>query len=184
MGRPSGAGVPVVTRGGPSGGVPAPVRGAAGNGARAGGRGMAESTDGERRMAKRPQLTGRAAILAIVVCANAMSLAYPVREYIAQRRHISQLQQQQTRELEAIKALDDRRKQLQDPGYIKRQARERLFYCDPGHKCYVVMGEKPAEGKGTAGEKKVAGPPWYQTLWESVEAADTGKGQKVAKPAG
>ncbi|MEV4248419.1 septum formation initiator family protein [Streptosporangium canum] len=135
-------------------------------------------------MAKRPQLTGRAAILAIVVCAIAMSLAYPVREYIAQRRQISQLQQQQVRELEAIKALDDRHKQLQDPGYIKRQARERLFYCDPGHKCYVVMGREHSEGKGTTGEKKVVRPPWYQTLWESVEAADTGKGQKAAGDAG
>ncbi|MDP9865008.1 MULTISPECIES: FtsB family cell division protein [Streptosporangium] len=135
-------------------------------------------------MAKRPQLTGRAAILAIVVCAIAMSLAYPVREYIAQRRQIAQLQQQQTRELEAIKALDDRRKQLQDPGYIKRQARERLYYCDPGHKCFVVMGREPSAGKGTAGEKKAVGPPWYETLWESVEAADTGKGQKAAGAAG
>ncbi|MFJ2028804.1 septum formation initiator family protein [Streptosporangium sp. NPDC087985] len=135
-------------------------------------------------MAKRPQLTGRAAILAVVVCAIAMSLAYPIREYIAQRRYIAHLQQQQAKELEAIKALDDRRKQLQDPGYIKRQARERLLYCDPGHTCYVVMGEKPAEGKGAAGEKKVVRPPWYQTLWESVEAADTGQGQKAAKPTG
>ncbi|WP_433245613.1 FtsB family cell division protein [Streptosporangium sp. CA-135522] len=135
-------------------------------------------------MAKRPQLTGRAAILAIVVCAIAMSLAYPVRAYIEQRRQISQLLQQQTRELEAIKALDDRRKQLQDPGYIKRMARERLHYCDPGHKCYVVMGKQATEGKGTTGEKKVVRPPWYETLWESVEAADTGKGHKAAEATG
>lgn len=135
-------------------------------------------------MAKRPQLTGRAAVLAVVVCANAISLAYPIREYVAQRRSIAQLQQENGRELAAIKALDDRRKQLQDPGYIKRQARERLFHCDAGQKCYVVMGEPPSPGKGTVGEKKAAVPPWYQTLWESVEAADTGKGKKAAKAAG
>jgi cell division protein FtsB len=134
-------------------------------------------------MAKRPQLTGRAAVLAIVVCAIAMSLAYPIREYVAQRRTIAQLQQEQSKELAAIKDLDDRRKQLQDPGYIKRQARERLFYCGPMQKCYVVMGEQPSEGRGTAGEKKAAKPPWYQTLWESVEAADTGKGTKAAAKA-
>ena len=32
------------------------------------------------------RLTSRAAVLAVVVCAIALSLAYPVREYIAQRR--------------------------------------------------------------------------------------------------
>ena len=91
---------------------------------------------------------------------------------------IAQLQQEKARELAAIKDLDDRRKQLQDPGYIKRQARERLFYCDPGQKCYVVMGEQPSPGKGTAGEKKAVRPPWYQTLWESVEAARHGEGHQ------
>ncbi|MFC4058441.1 septum formation initiator family protein [Planomonospora corallina] len=128
---------------------------------------------------KRPQLTGRAAVLAVVVCAIAMSLAYPVREYIAQRRNIAQLEQEKARELAAIKALEDRRRQLQDPGYIKRQARERLFYCEPGQKCYVVMDDRPGGGAETAAPKKAAVPPWYQTLWESVEAADTGKGRRA-----
>ncbi|MEV7007117.1 septum formation initiator family protein [Streptosporangium sp. NPDC051022] len=132
-------------------------------------------------MAKRPQLTGRAAVLAIVVCAIAMSLAYPVRELVAQRRDIAQLEQQQARELAAIKEQEDRNRQLRDPGFIKRQGRERIFYCDPGHKCYVVMKDKPTQGKGTPVEKKTAGPPWYQTLWESVEAADSGNGAKVAE---
>ncbi|MGW2200146.1 hypothetical protein ACWCSH_48505, partial [Streptosporangium sp. NPDC001682] len=62
-------------------------------------------------MATRPQLTGRAAVLAIVVCAIAMSLAYPIREYVAQRRQIAQLEQEKAREIAAIKALDDRHKQ-------------------------------------------------------------------------
>ncbi|GAA3126320.1 hypothetical protein GCM10010466_16510 [Planomonospora alba] len=128
---------------------------------------------------KRPQLTGRAAVLAVVVCAIAMSLAYPIREYITQRRNIAQLEQEKARELAAIKELEDRRRQLQDPGYIKRQARERLFYCDPGQKCYVVMDDEPAGGTGTAAPKRTATPPWYQTLWESVEAADTGTGRRA-----
>ena len=34
-------------------------------------------------------------MLAVVFCAIALSLAYPVREYIAQRRQIDQLEAQQ-----------------------------------------------------------------------------------------
>ena len=57
--------------------------------------------DNDRRSAGRPQagatgprFTSRAAVLAVVMCAIALSLAYPVREYIAQRRQIDQLQAQ------------------------------------------------------------------------------------------
>ena len=39
----------------------------------------------------RPRFTSRAAVLAVVLCAIALSLAYPVREYIGQRRQIDQL---------------------------------------------------------------------------------------------
>nr|WP_221473476.1 septum formation initiator family protein [Planomonospora venezuelensis] len=126
-------------------------------------------------------MTGRAAVLAVVVCAIAMSLAYPVREYIAQRRNVAELKQQQARLLAEIKALDDESRQLRDPAYRKRLARERLFYCEPGQKCYVVMDDTPEQAKGTAEEKQaVAKPPWYETLWESVEAVDAGRGRKAA----
>ncbi|MFF4412518.1 septum formation initiator family protein [Streptosporangium sp. NPDC001559] len=140
-------------------------------------------------MARRPQLTGRAAVLAIVVCAIAMSLAYPIREYVAQRRYIAQLEQQRAKELAEIKEQEDRYRQHFDPGYIKRQGRERLFYCDPGRKCYVVMRERQGQSQGQggsipAGGKKAVTSPWYQTLWESVEAADSGTGAKVAGTGG
>ena len=37
------------------------------------------------------RLTGRAAVLAVVICAIALSLAYPIREYVNQRRQIDAL---------------------------------------------------------------------------------------------
>jgi hypothetical protein len=126
-------------------------------------------------MAGRPQLTGRAAILAIVVCAIAMSLAYPVREYIAQRRELIQLREEQERELAALRAAEERGRQLLDPNYSKKLARERLFYCDPGQKCFVVMqDEQERQQKRVAkdGGKSARQQPWYEVLWKSVEAAD------------
>ena len=41
----------------------------------------------------RRRLTGRAAILALVICALAVSLAYPLRQYVEQRSLIAELQQ-------------------------------------------------------------------------------------------
>ena len=124
--------------------------------------------------AKRPQLTGRAAILAVVVCAIAMSLAYPVREYVAQRRQIAQLEEQQAKALRKLQQLEERRRRLEDPEYIKRLAKERLFFCEPGADCYQVLDEGEAEATAKVGTKPPERPAWYVTLWRSFEAADKG----------
>ncbi|NRQ34457.1 septum formation initiator family protein [Nonomuraea sp. NN258] len=130
-------------------------------------------------MAKRPQLTGRAAILAIVVCAIAMSLAYPVRETISMRRDIAALEAEKARVEAEKQALIARDRQIRDPNWIKKTLKERLHYCGVGEKCFVVM--EPEQGKQqTAVKQPAAAPPWYQTLWESVEAADRGNGRRAA----
>ena len=46
-------------------------------------------TAGEGREPRKTNLTGRAAMLALVVCLLAISLAYPLREYLSQRGEIS-----------------------------------------------------------------------------------------------
>ncbi|MCC5574243.1 septum formation initiator family protein [Microtetraspora sp. AC03309] len=131
-------------------------------------------------MAKRPQLTGRAAILAVVVCAIAMSLAYPFREYIAQRRQIAELEQEQAQALQHLRNLEDQRRKLEDPDYIKQLAKKRLHYCEPDAKCYVLLDGKDKTVTVKAEAKKSGTAPWYVTLWQSVQAADAGDGQKAA----
>ncbi|MET7328577.1 septum formation initiator family protein [Nonomuraea sp. NPDC005650] len=129
-------------------------------------------------MAKRPQLTGRAAILAVVVCAIAMSLAYPVREYISLRRSIAEHRAEKARVEAEKQTLLARDRQSDDPNWIKKTAKERLHYCGPGEKCYVVMDQRQIKEQ-TAVQQQPALPPWYQTLWESVEAADKGTGRRA-----
>ncbi|WP_283135420.1 FtsB family cell division protein [Rhizohabitans arisaemae] len=129
-------------------------------------------------MVKRPQLTGRAAILAVVVCVIAMSLAYPFREYVAQRRQIEQLQREQETALVELRELERQRQQLSDPNYIKGEARRRLHMCDPGEKCYVVLDDEQTPEDQQA-EVAVNRLPWYQMLWESVEAARDGTGRRA-----
>lgn len=135
-------------------------------------------------MAKRPQLTGRAAILAVVVCAIAMSLAYPVREYIANRRDLAALQEEKARVDSETRRIAQQAEQIKDPNDIKRRAKEELHYCGAGEKCYVVMDSPPEQAKTAVKQQAAAPPPWYQTLWESVEAADKGTGHKAGTTGG
>ena len=116
------------------------------------------------------RLTGRAAVLAVVICAIALSLAYPVREYMAQRQQIGQLVAQQQTMLTQVKGLQAEQAKLSDRSYIEQLAREELDMCFPGTQCYVVEGSHPLSTNTRA---QPSGPaPWYAKLWQSVQQAD------------
>src|SRR5512139_3204287 len=135
----------------------------------------ARARSGDRpsdRPSPRGHLTSRAAVLAVVVCAIGLSLAYPVREYIAQRQEIAQLRHQERIAQREVEELALRKQRLGDESYIKREARRRLNYCMPGEKCYVVLDGSGADGQQAPQGGPPRRPPWYETLWKSVEAAD------------
>jgi cell division protein FtsB len=73
--------------------------------------------------ARSTRLTGRAALLAVVICAIALSLAYPVREYIAQRQQIDQLLAEQQTMTAQVQALTEQRTKLSQAWYIEQEAR-------------------------------------------------------------
>ena len=118
----------------------------------------------------RPRFTSRAAVLAVVLCAIALSLAYPVREYIGQRRQIDQLTAQRATAEAAVRRLQAEDKKLTSPAYVEQQARDRLHMCMPDQTCYVVIpGKKPPVAVAPAPAPVT---PWYEKLWGSVRAAN------------
>ena len=121
--------------------------------------------------AARPtRLTGRAALLAVVICAIALSLAYPVREYIAQRQQIDQLLALQQANAAQVQALQQQDGKLTQAWYIEQQAEDELHMCFPNEQCYqVVSGQSKPQA---ASKPRVAADPWYATLWQSVQRAD------------
>ena len=126
-----------------------------------------------RRPARQPhqtRLTGRAALLAVVICAIALSLAYPVREYIAQRRQVDQLLATQHSISAQVKSLQAQQQRFADPAYIEQQARDQLHMCFPTEKCYVIIGNSAAPD--ATPQQAHAAAPWYTRLWQSVKKAD------------
>ena len=117
----------------------------------------------------RPRFTSRAALLAIVVCAIALSLAYPVREYIAERRQIAQLQALNTQLSGRVDRLRAQEHAYSSRSFIEQQARDQLHMCFPAQKCYVVI--YPSRPQRSSGQSHTA-TPWYDVLWKSVKEAD------------
>lgn len=125
----------------------------------------------------RPHFTGRAAVLAIVLCAIALSLAYPVREYISQRRQIDQLLAQGSQIRQREHQLRTERRLLHSPVYIEQQARDRLHMCLPSQMCYEIIGQS---GKRKSVAARVAAAPWYARIWSSVQQANASEGHHRA----
>jgi cell division protein FtsB len=111
-------------------------------------------------------------VLALVVCAIALTLAYPIREYIAQHRQIAQLEAQSAQLAARLRALKAQQRALASPVYIEQQARDQLHMCFPTQTCYVVVTPQPAHGQ--AGHDHA---PWYSVLWKSIGEADKAQGR-------
>lgn len=127
----------------------------------------------------RAHFTGRAAVLAIVLCGIALSLAYPVREYISQRRQIDQLLAQRTAIMAHRERLEAEHNLLHSPAYIAQQARDRLHMCLPTQTCYEIIGRSR---KPRSAPARSTASPWYARMWSSVRQADAPAPHPGVKP--
>ncbi len=119
----------------------------------------------------RPTLTGRAAILILVVAALVVTLAIPLRAWLSQQADIAALEQDVAQSRDRVAALEAELKDWDDPAFVIAQARSRLHFVFPGEVGYVVLGEDDRPVMADA-EEPVSRDPWYSRLWESTRQAD------------
>ena len=159
---------------------------------RAGGRGTGESRPGRRSTRaplrsgvptrRGPRFTGRAVLLGALLLLLALTLAGPVRQYVAGRQDLAELAADHAALTQRAADLQAQLDRQADPAYIEQQAHQRLTYVLPGERL-IVVGD--AGGAGDAGDtagggnQATSGPggsgaavPWYTGLLQSVAAAD------------
>jgi cell division protein FtsB len=121
------------------------------------------------------RLTGRAVVLILVAAALVMSLAFPIREYLAQRAAIAAAEQRAALLEERVEGLEGQVDRWRDDDFVEQQARERLHYVMPGETGLVLLSPEDVEDARkpeirTTVEPEVA---WFDTLWGSVQEADS-----------
>lgn len=129
----------------------------------------------KRTVATRPKaFTGRATVLVVVLVALALAYTYPVRVYLAQESQIAEMKAAQAAQRDVIADRAEEVAKWQDPEYIRQQARGRLFYVLPGETPLIILDD-PEGAARDAGQPPPAAAPdrWYDTLWSSVEAANS-----------
>lgn len=149
---------------------------AGGKGSGGSGPGRPPRPPGPRRSGGRPSVTGRAAVLALVLAVLLVSYAYPLRTWFEQHGERSRLEQESAQLEASVDRLERELRLWKDPAYVEAMARERLNFVMPDEQGYVVVADPEAERESAAGPDGV--PPvgegeWYERLWTSVEMADT-----------
>ncbi len=113
--------------------------------------------------------TGKAVILAVVVCALALTLAYPLRTYVSQRSDAADVAAERVVLEERVRDLQIRKDQSDDPAYITAQARERLGFVMPGETPYQVQLPGARARSDIANDPPPPPPgPWYSELWSTA----------------
>jgi cell division protein FtsB len=126
----------------------------------------------------RGKLTGRAAILLLVVAVLAVSYASSTRAWLRQRGEINELNAGIAAQKAAVQELQQEKKRWHDPAYIKTQARMRFGWVMPGETGYRVIGDD-GEVIGSSStalsdpseSAPVDDPDWWESAWGSVVAA-------------
>jgi len=132
---------------------------------------------GAEAAAPRPRLTGRAAILILVLAVLTVSYASSMRAYLQQRAQIEDLKAQIATTSSSIDDLEREKRRWQDPAFLEQQARERFDFVMPGETVYQVIDTdgEPLDSNEQLHEPstivKTTPTAWYSTVWESVELA-------------
>jgi cell division protein FtsB len=141
----------------------------------AGGSGAATRTSAPR---PRGRFTGRAVVLVVVLLALALSYVFPMRVYLAQQAEIAQLRADQAEQRRHIDELAEEAALWRDPDYVRTQARQRLYYGEPGEILLIPQWNNESEqpvSEADPADRPAPAPPWWETLWASVQSADGGR---------
>jgi cell division protein FtsB len=119
-------------------------------------------------------LTGRAAILALLLAALVVSYASSLRAWLEQHREISSLQSQIATTRDSVAEMRQEKARWRDPAYIEAQARERFAWVLPGEIGFTVVdgdGHPAGNDLLNPANSPPVGEEWWQRTWGSVVAA-------------
>ncbi|GAA3489078.1 MULTISPECIES: FtsB family cell division protein [Streptomyces] len=128
-----------------------------------------------RRQARRSRLTGRAALLVLVLCTLVVALAYPIRSYFSQATEIADQERARNEAHRRVEQLRDAKARLMDDAYVVRLSREHLHYVKPGETGFTMYDpQAPGTARRPDGNG-AADRPWYSNVWDGVDRADRGE---------
>jgi hypothetical protein len=115
-------------------------------------------------------------VLLVILVALALGYTYPVRVYLDQESTIARLESAQAEQRARIEGLREEVTKWQDDEYVRIQAKRRFYFVEPGVTPLIPVWETddaPGDDAPAAREPTEPAGPWYDTLWSSIQEADS-----------
>ena len=120
-------------------------------------------------------------------------LAPTLRAYVTQQEQLRDVNAALAQTNARAAALQEQLDRWNDPEYVKSQAADRFGLVAPGETAYRVVDPETVTGEDPMGDLRAqeqaaspyattATPPWYATVWTSVEVAGAAQ-QAASEPA-
>lgn len=111
----------------------------------------------------------RVVIVVALVCFLGLALASPLRTFFEMRSEAAAVAAEHAVLTSELAELEARNAQLDDPDYVRAQARERLGFVTRGETPYIVElpGDQYPPPEEAVAEQD-SDHPWYKNLWDSV----------------
>lgn len=100
-----------------------------------------DSAEGRAGWLRRLRFTGFSAVMIGVIVLGVLIIAPNLRTYVEQRQQIAALQAQVNEDRRDLSTLHAERQRWNDKTYIMTQARDRLYYVNPGEISYIVVND-------------------------------------------
>jgi cell division protein FtsB len=137
----------------------------------------AVAREGTTRPKGARNLTGRAAVVLLVIGALVVSYAQSLRVWFDQHQQITSLRKEIEDSERRVGQLEDEIARWEDDDYVRARARQRFGWVLPGEVGYRVVdengepvGQPPASSSAPgSGDRST----WYSKLWGTVEVSGT-----------
>lgn len=129
---------------------------------------------------RRLRLSGFSAIMVVVLVLGVLVIAPNLKMFVEQQQQISALQAKVDAEKTEISDLTAERERWNDKTFITTQARNRLYYVNPGEVSYIVVNDLDPAAAGTEPDAvsdtlATSSTRWDQHLLASFLGAGLGK---------
>jgi cell division protein FtsB len=135
----------------------------------------------------RPVLSARAGAVLGVFVILVTILAIPLKAWITQRAHISELETQVAEMDSKVSTLRGTLQQWNDPAYVEAQARARLHFVKPGEVGYVVITDADTASEEPTRTHRLVEPPtgvpWWGAVWSTVRQVADPKANGIQESA-
>ena len=118
--------------------------------------------------ARSRRMSWRTGMFLLVIAIVLFAFLSPLNSALKQAQQIAALNNEIETTKSEVKSLDEKNKNLKDPDYIKRKAREDQYYVEKGKNAVIVTNQDAVE-EDTEADRPLSKQAWYLELLESIQ---------------